>query len=111
MSRRSRIARLAVLGLACALILESAARGDEVRGTVQLLAKGGKGPAKESEVRQAVVYYEPAGGAAPRRPRGPVAVSRRQQQFLPRRLGGPRGARGRFPTRGPVLQQGVSGAA
>src|SRR5436305_7561359 len=103
MSRRSRIARLAVLGLACALILESAARGDEVRGTVQLLAKGGKGPAKESEVRQAVVYYEPAGGAAPRRSDAPFAMSTHQKQFLPRILVVPRGARVRFPNEDPIL--------
>ena len=33
---------------------------DDLHGHIQLLAKGGKGPARGSDVRQAVVYFEPA---------------------------------------------------
>src|SRR6185436_6586881 len=51
---------LALVGLALALPAEA----EELRGRVQLVAKGGK--ASGSDVRQAVVYYEPASGSSPR---------------------------------------------
>jgi len=84
-------------------ILASAASADELRGTVQLVAKGGKGAAAESDVSQAVVYFEPAAGAPARRAEAPFEMVTRQKQFLPRVLVVPRGARVRFPNQDPIL--------
>ena len=84
-------------------ILAASAAADEVRGTVQLVAKGGKGAAAESDVSQAVVYFEPAGGAPPRRAEAPFEMVTRQKQFMPRVLVVPRGARVRFPNQDPIL--------
>jgi plastocyanin len=93
------------LALACTLGALSALPGhaEDLRGTVQLLAKGGKGPARESEVSQAVVYFEPAGGAPPRRSEAPFEMVTRQKQFQPRVMVVPRGARVRFPNQDPIL--------
>ena len=87
------------------------AGADEVRGTVQLLAKGGKGPARGSDVTQAVVYWEPAGwepeGGAKARaataPAAPFVMTTRKKQFTPRLLTVPRGSRVRFPNQDPIL--------
>ncbi|HEX7184378.1 MAG TPA: hypothetical protein VF756_21305 [Thermoanaerobaculia bacterium] len=85
------------------LALASALSAEEIRGTVQLLAKGGKGPAKGSDVRQAVVYWEPAGGAAARPADTPLVMATKQKQFTPRMLVVPRGSRVRFPNEDPIL--------
>jgi plastocyanin len=97
--------QLVLMGLAflVSLVSAMAVRGDDLRGTVQLLAKGGKGPARESDVSQAVVYFEPAGGAPARRSDAPFEMITRQKQFLPRVLVVPRGARVRFPNQDPIL--------
>lgn len=87
-------ALLAVSGLAAA---------EEIRGTVLLLARGGKTLAKDSDVSQAVVYFEPAGAAPPRRSEVPFEMVTRQKQFAPRVLVVPRGARVRFPNQDPIL--------
>jgi plastocyanin len=79
------------------------ASAEDLRGTVHLLAKGGKGPAKGSDVRQAVVYWEPAGGAPARPGDAPFVMSTRQKQFTPRMLVVPRGSRVRFPNEDPIL--------
>jgi plastocyanin len=97
--------QLVLMGLAflVSLVSVTAVRADDLRGTVQLLAKGGKGPARESDVSQAVVYFEPAGGAPARRSDAPFEMITRQKQFLPRVLVVPRGARVRFPNQDPIL--------
>lgn len=101
------MARLGTLALALACLggALSAPPGqaEDLRGVVQLLAKGGKGPARESEVSQAVVYFEPAGGAPPRRSAAPFEMVTRQKQFQPRVMVVPRGARVRFPNQDPIL--------
>jgi plastocyanin len=79
---------------------------DEIRGTVQLLAKGGKGPARGADVTQAVVYWEPAGGAKARAataPSAPFVMTTRKKQFAPRLLTVPRGSQVRFPNQDPIL--------
>ncbi len=85
------------------LLLAFPAAAEELRGTVQLLAKGGKGPARGADVRQAVIYWEPAGGAAVRQPEAPLLMTTRQKQFTPRMLVVPRGSRVRFPNQDPIL--------
>jgi plastocyanin len=76
---------------------------DEISGSVQLLGKGGKALAAESDVTQAVVYFEPTSGAPSRRSEAPFEMVTRQKQFQPRVLVVPRGARVRFPNQDPIL--------
>jgi len=87
------------------LLLTGAATAgaEDLHGTIQLVAKGGKAAATESDVTQAVVYFEPAGGAPPRRAEAPFEMVTRQKQFTPRVLAVPRGARVRFPNQDPIL--------
>jgi plastocyanin len=85
------------------LLLAVPAQAEELRGTVQLLAKGGKGKARGAEVRQAVVYWEPAGGGGVRPAAEPLQMKTRQKQFSPRMLVVPRGSRVRFPNEDPIL--------
>lgn len=79
------------------------ATAEDLRGRLQLLEKGGKRPAKGSEVRQAVVFFEPAGGAVPRPAAAPFVMSTRDKQFVPRVLTIPRGSRVRFPNEDVIL--------
>ncbi|MDP9121601.1 MAG: hypothetical protein M3O15_09590 [Acidobacteriota bacterium] len=94
---------LAALGLALLAAAVSAAAGEELRGRVELLAKGGKGPARGSDVRQAVVYYEPAVPQPLRPPAKPFELLTRQKEFSPRVLAIARGSRVRFPNADPIL--------
>lgn len=91
------------LSLLLALLLAGASGAEELRGRVQLLARGGKGPAKGSDPRQAVVYFEPAGGVKPRSGDAPFEMVTRNKQFEPRLLVVPRGSRVRFPNSDPIL--------
>ena len=52
--------RATFLALAMLVLLAATAQAEELRGQVHLLAKGGKSPDRASDVRQAVVYFEPA---------------------------------------------------
>lgn len=97
--------------LLLALLLAAPARAEELRGTVKLLAKGGKGPARGSDVRQAVVSWQPAGGATVRPPEAPLLMSTRRKQFSPRMLVVPRGGRVRFPNEDPILHNVFSVSA
>jgi plastocyanin len=54
---------------------------EELRGKVELLAKGGRGPARGSDVKQAT----------------------RKKEFTPRVLAVPKGSRVRFPNQDPIL--------
>lgn len=85
------------------LLFAAPAGAEEIRGTVQLLAKGGKGPARGADVAQAVVYWEPAGGARVRPADAPLVMSTRKKQFTPRLLTVPRGSKVRFPNQDPIL--------
>ena len=85
------------------LLLALPAHSEEIRGRVQLLAKGGKGPAKGSDVRQAVVYFEPAGSPSVRAPETPFEMVTKRKAFAPRVLVVPKGSRVRFPNQDPIL--------
>jgi plastocyanin len=90
--------------LALALLLFCLpAYSEEIRGRVQLLAKGGKGPAKGSDVRQAVVYFEPAGPQSVRSSDTPFEMVTKSKAFAPRVLVVPKGSRVRFPNQDPIL--------
>lgn len=89
--------------LLLALLCAAPAAAEDLRGTVQLLAKGGKGAARGVDVRQAVVTWEPAGGAAARAAEAPLLMKTRKKQFSPRVLVVPRGGRVRFPNEDPIL--------
>jgi len=78
---------------------------EELRGRIELLAKGGKGPARGSDVRQAIVYFEPAkSGTSPSlRAEKPLEMVTRGKELLPRVLAVPRGSRVRFPNDDAIL--------
>lgn len=89
---------LLLLSLAAAV-----ASGEDLRGRVQLLAKGGKGPAKGVDVRQALIWFEPAGGAPVRVPSTPFVMTTKDKQFVPRVLTVPKGSRVVFPNQDVIL--------
>ncbi len=90
---------------------------EELRGRIELLAKGGKGPAKGSDVRQAIVYYEPAvasaglGSAAGRAAEKTFEMVTRGKEFVPRVLAVERGSRVLFPNADPILHNVFSVSA
>lgn len=78
-------------------------QAEDLRGKVELLAKGGKGPARGSDVKQAVVYYEPASPPPVRAAETPFEMVTLKKQFTPRVLAVPKGSRVRFPNQDPIL--------
>src|SRR6476646_8994925 len=96
-----RSAMLSVL-VALALGLPGAA-AEELRGRVELVARGG-GPARGSDVGQAVVDFEPAEkGARPRPREAPYVMTTRDKEFRPRVLAIPAGGRVQFSNEDPIL--------
>ncbi|HEV2845951.1 MAG TPA: hypothetical protein VG477_13945 [Thermoanaerobaculia bacterium] len=87
------------------------AHAEDLRGRVQLLAKGGKGPARGSDVRQAVVYYEPEDAPTVRTGGRPFEMVTRKKEFSPRVLVVPKGSRVRFPNEDPILHNVFSVSA
>jgi plastocyanin len=85
------------------ILLALPVHSEEIRGRVQLLAKGGKGQAKGSDVRQAVVYFEPTGSSSARPPDTPFEMVTKRKAFAPRVLVVPKGSRVRFPNQDPIL--------
>ncbi len=83
--------------------LAAPVHAEEIQGRVQLLARGGQGPARGSDVRQAVVYFEPAGAPPARPPESAFEMVTRRKTFEPRLLVVPRGSRVRFPNADPIL--------
>jgi plastocyanin len=103
MNRLRRLARTLTLALFVLAAAAATARGEELRGKVELVARGGKGPARGSDVSQAVVYFEPASPAAVHAPAEPYKVVTLKKEFTPRVLAVPRGSRVRFPNQDPIL--------
>ena len=95
--------KITSLALSLLVIGAAVAGAEDLHGTIQLVTKGGKAAATESDVTQAVIYFEPAGGAPPRRAEAPFEMVTRQKQFMPRVMAVPRGARVRFPNQDPIL--------
>jgi plastocyanin len=87
------------------LVAAQAASGEEIHGRIELLAKGGKGPARGSDVQQGVVYFEPRSGAgkALRAPEKAFQLVTHQKEFVPRVLAVPVGSRVAFPNQDPIL--------
>ncbi|MFL6200912.1 MAG: hypothetical protein ACJ76J_17200 [Thermoanaerobaculia bacterium] len=86
-----------------AFLLALPLHGEEIRGRIDLLAKGGKGPARGSDVRQAVVYFEPASPPPVRPSEAPLEMVTRRKELVPRVLVVPKGSRVRFPNQDPIL--------
>lgn len=84
------------------LLLAVSAAAEELRGRLQLVGKGGKGPARGSDVRQALVWFEPA-SRAPAQPPKTFVMTTRDKQFVPRTLTIPVGSRVRFPNEDVIL--------
>jgi len=85
------------------LLLAVPVAAEELRGRLQLVGKGGKGPARGSDVRQALVWYEPTAPAPARPPATPFVMTTRGKQFVPRTLTIPVGSRVRFPNEDVIL--------
>ena len=93
------------------LLLAVPAQADDLHGHLQLLAKGGKGPARGSDVRQTVIYFEPANPRPVKPPEKPFEMVTRRKAFEPRQLVIPRGSRVRFPNEDPILHNVFSVSA
>lgn len=92
-------------------LLATPLHAEDLRGTLRLLAKGGKAEARGSDVRLAVIYYEPA-GPHPVRPGGePFEMVTHRKELSPRVLVIPRGSRVRFPNQDPILHNVFSVSA
>jgi plastocyanin len=77
---------------------------EELSGRLDLLAKDGKGPARGSDPRQAVVYFEPAAGShAPKLSETPFRLATHNKEFSPHILAVPVGSRVQFPNQDPIL--------
>jgi plastocyanin len=92
-----------VLVLLALPIASGGAAGEDLHGRVQLVAKGGKGTAKGVDVRQALVWFEPEGGAPARPPSAPFVMTTKDKQFVPRVLTVPKGSRVVFPNQDVIL--------
>lgn len=111
MKKRS-VLPLLLLLLAAALAPLGA---EELRGRIELVGKGGKGPAKGSDGRQAIVYFEPA-APVPARAQEKEKEKRfemvtRGKELVPRVLAVPRGGRVLFPNDDPILHNVFSVSA
>jgi len=108
-----RLRGLPAAGLLAGLVAAGGvASAEDLRGKVELLARGGKALAKGSDVRQAVVFFEPKVPRPTRAPEAPFTVSTEDKEFRPRVLAIPRGSKVRFPNSDPILHNvfSVSGA-
>jgi plastocyanin len=85
------------------LFLSLPVSAEDLRGRIQLLAKGGKGPARGVDVRQALVWFEPAAGATVRPAAMPYVMTTKDKQFVPRVLTVPKGSRVVFPNQDVIL--------
>ncbi len=91
---------VALLSFVTATVAPAAA--EELRGRMQLVTKAGK-PARGSDLRQAVVYFEPATPHRVPPAATPIDMVTRQKEFVPRVLVVPKGSRVRFPNQDPIL--------
>lgn len=110
---RGRFLLAAAAGVVTAILAGGGdASAEDLRGKVELLARGGKGAAKGSDVRQAVVFFEPKEPRPTRAPEAPFVISTEDKEFRPRVLAIPRGSKVRFPNSDPILHNvfSVSGA-
>ena len=89
--------------LSLLVLLSFPLEAEDLRGKVELLARGGKGPARGSDVKQAIVYYEPASPQPSRAAGASFEMVTRKKEFTPRVLAVPQGSRVRFPNQDPIL--------
>jgi plastocyanin len=94
-----------------AFLLAAPAAAEDLRGALNLLAKGGRGPARGSDARQAIVYYEPATPQPVRPGDEAYEMATRRKEFLPRVLVIPRGGKVRFSNYDPILHNAFSVSA
>ncbi|HEY0513981.1 MAG TPA: hypothetical protein VGH73_18875 [Thermoanaerobaculia bacterium] len=85
------------------LLLSLPLSAEDLTGHVQLLAKGGKGPARGSDVRQVVVWFQPSSPQSVKAGDTPFEMVTRRKEFEPRLLVIPKGSRVRFPNEDPIL--------
>jgi len=85
------------------LLLALPLAAEDLHGRIELLARGGKGPARGSDLRQAVVYFEPASRQPARSTEGSFEMATQRKTFVPRVLVIQRGSRVRFPNGDPIL--------
>jgi plastocyanin len=98
-------ARLLLLAAACASLFATPqpAGARELRGSVQILAKGGKFIDKSADPRTAVVIYRPRTPVRNLQTSRTFTMTTRKKEFLPRVLAVPVGATVQFPNEDPIL--------
>jgi plastocyanin len=98
-------ARFLLLAAACAslLVAPPPAAGRELRGSVQILAKGGKFIDKSADVRTAVVVFRPKVPVRGLSTSRSFSMTTRKKEFVPRVLAVPVGATVLFPNEDPIL--------
>lgn len=91
--------------LAACVAFAAPLAADEIAGRVVLLGKDGKGTARGTDLRLAVVYFEPSGGARlPRKePETVYQLLTKNKEFFPHVLPVPVGSRVQFPNQDPIL--------
>jgi|SRR5579863_8838785 len=98
---------LLCLGLAvlAGAALNAANGEEEIHGRIDMLAKGGKGPARGTDVHQAIVYFEPAGAQhkSLHAPDKPFEMVSKSKEFVPHVLAIPRGSTVSFPNQDVIL--------
>ncbi len=89
--------------LLCLAALPRLAAAHDLKGTVLLLAKGGKVVDRGADVRAAVVIWRPAAGAKSVATNRVFQMMTQQKEFVPRVLTIPVGASVVFPNSDPIL--------
>jgi plastocyanin len=99
------LAVAAVAAIAAVAAAPPPLAGEELGGRLVLLAKDGKAPARGSDPRQAVVWFEPSAppARAPKPPEEPFQLLTKHKEFTPRVLAVPVGSRVQFPNEDPIL--------
>lgn len=99
-------------GLALAAAVPATAAVSDLRGTVLLLAKGGKVVDRSADSRSAVVLYRPKAAPKSVASNQTFKMVTRQKEFVPRVLAVPVGSTVQFPNDDPILHNvfSLSGA-
>jgi hypothetical protein len=96
---------LAVVAAAAVAVATATVSTEELGGRLLLLAKNGRAPARGSDPRDAVAWFEPATppARAPKPPETPFQLLTMHKEFVPRVLAVPVGSRVQFPNEDPIL--------
>lgn len=101
--RRLLSALAPLAGIAVAALHPAPLQAEELAGRLTLVGKDGKSPARGTDARLAVVYFEPAAAHPVKPPETPFELLTRNKEFSPRVLVVPVGSRVQFPNQDSIL--------